>query len=53
MHSVPAAAAPVTSGAAVRVSHRPKVKHKHPEAKKASAITCTLTAQVSLVYALS
>jgi hypothetical protein len=32
---------------------RPKVKRKRPKAKKAAAATCTLSAQVSLVYAIS
>ncbi len=47
------AAAPAAQGApAKRVSHRPKVKRKKPAAKKASATSCNLTAQVSVVYAL-
>ena len=38
------------------VVHRTTAKHrkrKHPKAKKASAASCTLTAQVSLVYGLN
>ncbi len=50
------APAPALSGAAVKsapsVSHRPKGKHgKHP-AKKASATSCELTAELTLGYAL-
>jgi len=47
------AAAPALQGApAKRVSHRPRVKKRKPAAKKASATSCNLTAQVSVVYAL-
>lgn len=46
----PESAAPST--ALVKVSHRPKVKHRRPTAKKASAPSCNLTAQVSVVYAI-
>jgi hypothetical protein len=50
---VSGAAAPAASAApSKRVSHRPKVKKKHPTAKKASLPSCNLTAQVSVVYAL-
>jgi hypothetical protein len=49
-----AAASPEEEKASSRVSHRPKRKHKkRPVAKKASAAaSCTLTANVSLVYAI-
>jgi hypothetical protein len=51
--SVAGAAAPAGQSAPSRqVSHRPKVKKKRPAAKKASATSCNLTAQVSVVYAL-
>jgi hypothetical protein len=46
-----AAAAPATG--APTVSHRPKVRRKHPTAKKAAAASCNLTANVSLIYAIS
>jgi hypothetical protein len=46
----PVASAPAT--ALVKVSHRPKVKRHHATAKKASAPSCNLTAQVSVVYAI-
>ncbi len=50
---VAGAAAPAAAVApGKRISHRPKVKKKHPAAKKASATSCNLTAQVSVVYAL-
>ena len=46
--------AAASKGAATpQVSHRPKVKHKHPSAKKAAAVSCNLTAQLSVVYAIS
>jgi hypothetical protein len=49
-----AAAAPVKAAAGVTHATKTKrSKRKHPQAKKASAGTCTLTAQVSLVYAIS
>jgi predicted RecA/RadA family phage recombinase len=54
---------PVTSSVPLRASaapaspsiHKPTAKHlkKAPIAKKASVVTCTLTAQVALVYAIS
>ncbi len=34
------------------VSHRPKVRHGRPTAKKAAAASCNLTAEVALVYAI-
>jgi hypothetical protein len=37
---------------APQVSHRPKVKHRRPTAKKAAAVSCNLTAQVSVIYAI-
>jgi hypothetical protein len=49
----------VTAGAAVPVTNKPATKHakkkkrKAPVAKRASAAGCTLTAQVSLTYAIS
>jgi hypothetical protein len=54
--STPTGTAPAVSGAAVKsaphVAHRPKGKHgKHP-AKKASATSCELTAELTLAYAL-
>ncbi len=33
--------------------HKPKHATSHPTAKKASVVTCTLTAEVALVYAIS
>jgi hypothetical protein len=47
----PAAAAPSSQ----RVTHRPKGKHRHHTATKASASTpgCNLTAEITLAYALS
>jgi hypothetical protein len=42
-----------TGAPTTKVSHRPKVKHKRVTAKKAAATSCNLTAQVSLVYAIS
>jgi hypothetical protein len=45
-------AAPGVSKPAVKSPRRPKRKKKS-SAKKASATTCTLSTQVSLVYALS
>jgi hypothetical protein len=52
--SAPAAAvAPSkTTGVARRAKPR-RVRHRRPTAKKATAVTCTLTAQVSLVYAMN
>jgi hypothetical protein len=49
-----AATSPAKEESASRVSHKPKRKHKkHPVAKKSSvAASCTLTADVSLVYAI-
>jgi hypothetical protein len=58
----PAVAAPLaassapakgSSAPAVRRLRPKRVTHKRPVAKKAAAVTCTLTAQVSLIYALS
>jgi uncharacterized protein DUF541 len=52
--AVPATAAP--SVAAIHVTAHPKPKKrrsKHPVAKRAGAVSCTLSAQVSLVYAIS
>jgi uncharacterized protein YggE len=47
----------VSAGVAAPTIHKPAVKHskprKGPTAKKASATTCTLRAQVTLVYAIS
>jgi hypothetical protein len=55
--SLNGAAAPESAAAVGKsldhVSHRPKVKRGHPEAKKASVTTCTLTAEVSVVYSVS
>ena len=46
------AVAPAAQSApAKRVSHRPRIKRK-PAAKKASATSCNLTAQATIVYAL-
>ena len=46
------AVAPAAQSApAKRVSHRPRIKRK-PAAKKASATSCNLTAQATVVYAL-
>jgi hypothetical protein len=43
-----------SSPAAHRLTPKhPKTKHKSPTAKKAATITCTVTAQVSLIYAIS
>jgi Protein of unknown function (DUF541) len=47
-----AATARPTVGATVR-SAKPKRKKRRPTAKRAVAASCTLTAQVSLVYAIS
>jgi hypothetical protein len=48
-----AATSPSKEESTSRVSHRPKHKKKHPVAKKASvAVSCALTANVSLVYAI-
>ena len=54
----PGVSAPASAVSAPRagVTHRPRPKRprrKHPLARKAAAVTCTLTAQVSLVYAIS
>jgi hypothetical protein len=46
-----AAVAPRATG--VRRARPRRVRHRRPTAKKATAVTCTLTAQVSLVYAMS
>jgi hypothetical protein len=43
---------PVSAPAAA-VTRQKKVKRKRPKAKKAAAAACTLSAQVSLVYAIS
>ena len=43
--------APVAGNPAVK--HAKKKKHKSPVAKSASVAGCTLTAQVSLSYAIS
>jgi hypothetical protein len=40
-------------GSSRQVSHRPKVKSKHPVAKKAAVTSCNLTAQVAVVYGVS
>jgi predicted RecA/RadA family phage recombinase len=48
-----AATSPAKEESASRVSHKPKRKKKHAVAKKSSvAASCTLTANVSLVYAI-
>jgi hypothetical protein len=49
---VAGAAAPVVSNKPA-AKHTKKKKHKAPVAKRASAAGCTLTAQVSLSYAIS
>jgi hypothetical protein len=49
---VAGAAAPVVSNKPA-AKHTKKKKHKAPVAKRASAAGCTLTAQVSLIYAIS
>jgi hypothetical protein len=48
------AAAPAkgSSGGAIRRVKPKRPTRKHPTAKKAAAVTCTLTAQVSLIYAI-
>ena len=46
---VPLAASKPTNAAA----RRKRAKSKHPRAKKAAAVSCTLTAQVALIYAIS
>ena len=54
-----AVSVPRVAGAAVPVTNKPATKHakkkkrKSPVAKRASAAGCTLTAQVSLTYAIS
>lgn len=49
-----ASAAPPNAASGVTHRARPKrAKRKHPTAKKAAATSCTLTAQVSLVYTIS
>lgn len=51
--STPAAA---STPEAAHVTHKAKAKRpkrKHPKAKKAAAVSCTLTAQVSLIYAIA
>jgi hypothetical protein len=51
---LPAPAAAVAPRATGVHRARPRrVRHRRPTAKKATAVTCTLTAQVSLVYAIS
>jgi hypothetical protein len=47
-----AAASPSKQQAASRVTHRPQRRHRRQVAKKSSAASCTLTANVSLVYAI-
>ncbi len=52
----PTEVAPAVEGIkAAPTVHRPTLKpaKKHPTAKKASVATCTLTAEVTLVYAIS
>jgi hypothetical protein len=39
-------------GVARRTKPKKRAKHKHPTAKKATAVTCSLTARVSLLYAI-
>jgi hypothetical protein len=52
--SVPRVAATATPGGSKpAVKHAKKKKHKSPVAKRASVAGCTLTAQVSLTYAIS
>jgi hypothetical protein len=41
-----------SSGGAVRRVKPKRTTHKRPVAKKAAAVSCSLTAQVSLIYAL-
>jgi hypothetical protein len=47
------AAAPAKSPSATQRAKPRRTKSKHPVAKKAASATCTLTAQVSLVYTIS
>lgn len=49
----PAAAVAPTSAAAPRNIKAKRLKRKHPKARKAAAVTCTLTAQLSLVYSIT
>jgi hypothetical protein len=52
--SLPAPAAAVAPRATgVRRARPRRVRHRRPTAKQATAVTCTLTAQVSLVYAIN
>jgi hypothetical protein len=52
--SVPRVAGAAIPGASKpAVKHAKKKKHKAPVAKRASVVGCTLTAQVSLTYAIS
>ncbi len=50
------AAAPLAAGtvgkSAPSVSHRPKIRPKHPTAHRASAARCNLTASVAAIYAI-
>jgi hypothetical protein len=48
-----AAAAPKAAGGVTRGSRPRHVRRKRPRAKKATAISCKLTAQVSLVYTIA
>ena len=52
VQAAPTASAPSSAVARPKVSHRPKVKHHHVTAKKASSLSCNLTAQVSVVYSI-
>lgn len=52
VQAAPTASEPSTAVARSKVSHRPKVKHHHATARKASTLRCNLTAQVSVVYAI-
>jgi hypothetical protein len=47
------AASPTVGAGPVRPKAKKRTKRKHPTAKKAAAVTCTLTAQVSLAYAIT
>lgn len=48
-----AAAPGLASAAPVRRAKARRLKHRRPKAKKAMAASCTLSAQVSLVYTIS
>ena len=50
--ATPLSAAAAPGRPSSTVSHRPKVKHRRPTAKKASLPSCNLTAEVALVYAI-